>query len=118
MKTGNLALRFLLEVTALVIFGCWGFSATDNTVAHILLCAGLPLAVAIFWGVFIAPRARIVLPTAARMTLGLVVFVCAAAALISRGEIALGVMFAGASVLNAVLMIVWRQDHIISRDAV
>jgi hypothetical protein len=117
MKAANLALRFTLELAALVTLAYWGASATDGVVARVLLGVGLPLAVAVFWGMFVAPRARVVLPTAVRMGLGLAVFACAAAALVDRDHIALGIGFAGASVLNVVLMLLWRQDRIIPRDA-
>lgn len=116
MRAGNLALRFLLELASLVTLGYWGASATDGAVGRVALGVGLPLAVAAFWGTFVAPRARVVLPTAVRMTLGLVVFACAAAALVDRGQVGLGISFAGASLLNAALMLLWRQDRVISRD--
>lgn len=117
MRAANLALRFLLELASLVALGYWGASETDGTVTRVLLGVGLPFAVAVFWGMFVAPRARVVLPTAARMALGLLVFACAAAALVDRGQVGLGVGFAGASLLNAALMLIWRQDRVISRDA-
>ena len=116
MRAGNLALRFLLELAALVTLGYWGATATDGTAARVLLGVGLPLAAAVFWGAFVAPRARVVLPTAVRMALGLAVFACAAAALVDRGQVGLGISFAGASLLNVLLMLLWRQDRIISRD--
>ena len=117
MRAGNLALRFLLELASLVALGYWGASTTNSAVVRVLLGVGLPLAVAIFWGAFVAPRARVVLPTAARMALGLVVFLCAAAAFVDRGQIGLGISFAGLSLLNVALMLMWRQDRVISRDA-
>jgi hypothetical protein len=50
------------------------------------------------------------------MMLGLAVFACAAAALADRGRVELGVGLAAASVLNMVLILVWRQDRVVSRN--
>jgi len=118
MRAGNLALRFLLELASLVALGYWGASAADGAVARVVFGVGLPLTAAAFWGVFVAPRARVMLPTAMRMALGLVVFACAAAALVDRGQVGLGISFAGASLLNVALIAIWRQDRVISRDVV
>jgi len=47
----NLALRFLLEVIAMVGYGIWGFHQSDTGI-RILLAISLPLGFAVFWGVF------------------------------------------------------------------
>ena len=54
MKALNLALKFLLELAALAAFGLWGASITSGVVA-VMLAIGLPVIVAILWGVFAAP---------------------------------------------------------------
>lgn len=47
----NLAFRFLLELTAIIVFGYWGHSlAGDGT--RILLAILFPLLFAVLWGVF------------------------------------------------------------------
>ena len=47
----NLALRFLLELAAIIVFGYWGHSlAGDGT--RILLAILFPLLFAVLWGVF------------------------------------------------------------------
>src|SRR5689334_1484014 len=112
-KAANLALRFLLELAALASLGYWGGTAPTGAAAQTALAVGLPLAAAVFWGMFVAPRARVVLPTGARMALGLLVLAGAALALGDRGHGRLGLGFAGLALLNAALMLRWRQDHII-----
>lgn len=116
-KAANLALRFLLELAALASLGYWGGTAAAGAVARTALAVALPLAAAVFWGIFVAPRARVVLPTVLRMALGLVVFACAAAALADRGHWRLGVGFGALSLVNVALMLAWRQDRIMSRSA-
>jgi hypothetical protein len=118
MKAANLALRFFLELAALGAFGYWGATVVAGPAARVALGAGLPLAVAGFWGTFVAPRARVVLSTPARMALGLAVFAGAAAALADRGHGRLAIGFAAAAVGNVALMLAWRQDRIIPRGAV
>ena len=47
----NMAVRFLLELAAIVAFGYWGYSlAEDGT--RILLAILFPLLFAVLWGVF------------------------------------------------------------------
>jgi hypothetical protein len=46
-----LAVRFLLELAALVAFGYWGWHATDGPLRFILAIE-LPLLLAVIWGVF------------------------------------------------------------------
>ena len=47
----NLALRFLLELAAIVAFGAWGYSLSEGG-TKILLAILFPLLFAILWGVF------------------------------------------------------------------
>ena len=51
----NLALRFLLELSALGIFGYFGFKLTDTPWKFVWLII-LPLAAAVIWGVFAVPE--------------------------------------------------------------
>lgn len=115
-KAANLAVRFLLELAALGALGYWGATVQAGAVARTALAVALPFTAALFWGLFVAPRARVVLPTGVRMLLGLVVFACAAAALVDRGRVRLGAGFAALAVVNVTLMLVWRQDRVMPRD--
>ncbi len=117
MKSLNLALRFLLELFALAALGYWSGTTAYGTPTSVVLAVALPLAAAVFWGTFVSPRARVVLPTSLRMPLGLAVFACAATALADRGHGMLAAIFMGAGVLNVILMLIWRQDHVISPRA-
>lgn len=48
----NLAVRFLLELTAIFCFGKWGYSLPESKAISILLAIGMVLLFAILWGVF------------------------------------------------------------------
>src|SRR5690606_25875426 len=63
VKSANLVLRFLLELAALAALAHWGATASTRVLPRIVLGIGAPLAMATFWGIFVAPRARVVLPS-------------------------------------------------------
>ena len=83
----NLALRFLLEVAALVAVARWGFLLVTSWPRYVLLLA-LPVGLAIIWGVFAAPddpsrsgRAPVPIAGSLRLLLELLVFATASCAL-------------------------------------
>ncbi len=47
----NLAVRFLLELSAIFIMGLWGFHISEN-IPSILFAILLPLGFALLWGIF------------------------------------------------------------------
>jgi hypothetical protein len=94
-------LRFFLELGALAY---WGFS-TQNGAAAWALALGAPLAAGVFWGLFVAPKARFRVSRAGRVVLGLVVFGLAAAALADAGEAILAIVLASLALLNAPIML-------------
>jgi len=55
----NIALRFILEVCALAFLAYWGFQSSQDLLIRLLLGIGLPLFIAILWGVFGSPAAPI-----------------------------------------------------------
>jgi len=50
----NLILRFLLELTALISVGMWGWRQSDGWLKFIL-AVGLPIILAAIWGTFAVP---------------------------------------------------------------
>ena len=59
LASTNLAVRFLLELGALGAVGYWGAHTGNTTLTKIVLGAGLPLALAVVWGTFVAPKAGV-----------------------------------------------------------
>lgn len=51
----NLALRFLLELAALLAIGLWGWDMYD-TWLRFILAFGLPIVFATIWGIFAVPN--------------------------------------------------------------
>lgn len=87
-KPLNLALRFLLEVAAIVIMGLWGYHISGN-VPGILFAILLPLGFALLWGIFAVPNdpsrsGKTVVPTPGIIRLILELFLFAAAAWMIR----------------------------------
>src|SRR5215204_6227238 len=98
----NLAFAFLLELAALAAFMLWGFGATTNTLLNILLGIGVPLLVALFWGMFMAPTARRRVSGVIYYILQCVVFGLAALALWAANQPLLAIVLAVVFVLNTI----------------
>jgi hypothetical protein len=109
IKNTNLALTFFLELGVLVALGYWGFHTGQGTVASITLGLGAPLAAAILWALFGAPRARWHLKGVYRVLLQIVFFGSAALALYAAVSPGLGVAWAIVCLINAALNYAWQQ---------
>ena len=106
-KSTNLAVRFLLELFALGALGYWGFVSGGNTVAKMALGLGAPLLAAVVWGLFVAPKAAILLAMPLRLIPEVLVFGSAALALYASGHLTLAVIFVAVAVVNRILVLVW-----------
>jgi len=51
----NLAIRFLLELTALTSMGIWGWKQSDGWIRYVLVL-GIPIVAAAIWGTFAVPN--------------------------------------------------------------
>jgi hypothetical protein len=109
IKGLNLALRFILELCALVALGYWGFTTGSGALAKIALGIGTLLVAAVVWGVFVAPRAPVELPGVVVLLLQVLAFRSAAAGLVATGHRTLALVFAVVVVINAILMYGWGQ---------
>ncbi|MGD8398240.1 MAG: YrdB family protein [Anaerolineae bacterium] len=102
----NLAVRFLLEIGALVALGYWGWVAHDGALRW-LLALGLPLLAAALWGTFAVPGDRsrsggapVPVPGAVRLLLELALFGSAAWALYDAGATTLAWVLAVVAVIH------------------
>lgn len=102
----NLALRFVLELTALFALGYRGWSRHDGGL-RIVLAFAVPLAAAGIWGVFSTPgdrsrSAKAIVPTPGiiRLTLELLFFTAAACSFYGADKQIVALIFAGIVVLH------------------
>jgi len=104
LRVINLTVRFLLELAALGAFGYWAANLDAPRGVRIVLAIAVPVAIAIFWGLFVSPKARFSTGRLGQVGLGLFVFLAAAAALFVRGQSTLGIAFAGVAVVSSALL--------------
>lgn len=95
----NLAIRFVLEMIALVAIGMWGWHQGDGWTRY-LFAIGIPLLFSTIWGVFNVPNdpsrggaAPVVVPGFVRLAIEFVFFACGAWAMMSPGYTTAGGTF-------------------------
>jgi hypothetical protein len=109
VKNANLALRFVLELSALAALCYWGAKAGATLRYRIALAVALPLAAATLWGLFVAPNAALYAGPTIRWMVEMLVFTAATAGLLLTGHRTLGALLLVAYVVNWTLMAVWGQ---------
>ncbi len=102
----NMAVRFLLEIAALVAVGYWGYREHTG-ILRFLLGIGLPLLAATAWGILAVPGDRsrsggapVPVPGSVRLILELALFGLAAWALYDAGNPVLALVLASVSVVH------------------
>jgi hypothetical protein len=75
----------------------------------VILGIGLPILIAVIWGMFVAPKAMYPLHGAAHLALGFVLLASGAFALFAAGRAELGGVYMISLVANQVLMILLKQ---------
>ena len=106
MRAANLVLRFLLELSALTATAYWGF-ATASGLTQWVLGLGAPALVALVWGLFVSPNAKVELPRPVQFAIELLVFAAAAVALVHAGQPVLGIALAAVELVSGTLNYVW-----------
>jgi hypothetical protein len=108
-RPANLVVRFLLELSALLSMGYWGWHRRDDGF-QILLALAIPLVAAILWGTFAVPNdptrsgsAPVPIPGMLRLALDVGFFAFAAWALYDLRSARLTVIFGTAVVLHYLL---------------
>ena len=112
----NLALRFILEMVALLALAFWGWTTHDGMV-RFLWAIGLPLLSAVIWGTFAVPddrsrsgKAPVAVPGVLRLLLELAFFGLATWALIDAGQQTVGYLFGFVVIIHYALSydrIIW-----------
>ena len=103
MKPLNLGLRFVLELCMLVALGIWGFSE------KVVLGVAAPLAAAVIWGLWVAPKAKRRLRDPARLALELLLFGASGVALAAADHPLAAAIFLAPVALSEVLTLAWGQ---------
>jgi hypothetical protein len=101
----NAAVRFALELCALAALAFWGFTVADTLPLDLLLGLGAPLAFALVWGAFVAPKAPFRLPDPQRLMLEATVFGIAAIALLAAAAPLLAVVLVVSVAVNIGFMV-------------
>lgn len=109
LKKLNIIVSFLLEMAMLLALGYWGFRTGQGLWLKLLLGIGVPLAVIIVWGLFLAPKAanRVGSTLGVAMSLGL--FYLSAAALLLAKQPVLAVVILVVAAINRTLVVTWKQ---------
>jgi hypothetical protein len=109
LKTLNVGLSFLLELAMLAAFAYWGFQSETSVWLKWGLGILIPLAMAILWGFFFAPRAkqRLTILPGAVLSTGL--FCLAAFALYQAHQPLLAFALALIAIFNRMLVFLWKQ---------
>ena len=91
----NLAVRFLLEIVALLALGWWGWNQGEG-ILRFVLALGIPLLAAALWGTFAVPgdpsrsgKAPVPVPGIVRLVLELAILAAATWSLFATGLTAL-----------------------------
>lgn len=100
MRAFHLLLRFVLELCALAALGYAGWQVSAPGWVRLLLAVALPLAAAVIWGQWVAPRARHPVPDPLRLVPEWVVFGGATVALVATRHPLLAVALALAAAGN------------------
>lgn len=102
----NLAVRLLLELSALGIMGYWGWMRGEG-MFRFVLAIGIPLFAAVAWGVFAVPddpsrsgQAPVAVPGIIRLALELVIFGFATWALYNTGHTLLSLIYGAIVVIH------------------
>jgi len=105
----NLAVRFILEICALLSVGVWGWNQTDGWLKFVI-AFGFPIILAIIWGVFAVPNdpsrsgnAPIPIHGIVRLGIELGIFTIATWSLYSSGFSTLYLVFGVVVVIHYIL---------------
>jgi hypothetical protein len=104
LRMANLALKFLLELAALAALATTGLSLDASLLVRLVVAVLLPVAAAVVWGRWCAPRSPTRLTTAPRLVVELVVLLGSALGLALVGDTVLAVILAGLVVVNLGLL--------------
>ncbi len=111
IKYLNLLVSFLLEIALLIIAGYWGFQQGESVLMKYMLAIALPFVIAVFWGIFAAPKSKRRLKNPFRTILKLALFALAVFFSFQTGHLILAIVLAIVTLLNVVAAYFLMQDY-------
>lgn len=99
-----LFILFIMELAALFSLGYWGFHFNRGWILRFALGIGAPLVIAVFWGLFVAPKATYPVTVPVRHLLQIAVFTLASIALYASGQTTIAVSFFVAALIVVLLV--------------
>jgi hypothetical protein len=108
VTAANDALRFVLELVGIAAAAWWGFHATSQAPARIVLAVAAPVVLVLFWALVVAPGADNPIAPTVRMVIGSVVLLVTAAGLLVTAQATAGAVFAALVVINTIVALVLR----------
>ncbi len=105
----NVILRFLLEILTLIAIGFWGYQRGVGTIMSFLLGIGVPLIIAVIWGLFFAPASTVNIPLWLKFGFEVMIFGLAFVALVSMRFSTSAYIFGLAVLINQTLLYVFKQ---------
>jgi len=112
LEGANATVRFALELCALAALGYWGFHTNDSLASDLVVGLGAPLAFALVWGAWIAPKAPYRLDDPVRLILEVTVFAAAVVALVDAANPILAGVLAVAVAINIGVMFLLGQRRL------
>ena len=109
LKKLNIVVSFLLEMAMLVALVYWGLRTGQGVWLKLLLGAGVPVAVIIVWGLFLAPKAANRAGSTFGVATTLILFYLAAAALLLAKQPVLAAVMMIVAAINRTLVVIWKQ---------
>jgi hypothetical protein len=100
----NMALSFLLELSALAAFGLWGYTTGGETPLRYILGIGAFVLGAVVWGIWGAPKSKNHLTGWAYLVFSLAFFLLAAVLLFVIGLKVPAIVLAVISIINRALV--------------
>lgn len=104
MKAAMLAMRFLLELAALAGLAVWGVHVGTPAWDKVALAMAAPVAMAVVWGLWVAPRAVRRLPDPARLVVELAILAVVSAAIALSGYPVVAAVFAALAIANGAVL--------------
>ena len=99
LRPANDGLRFFLELSALAAVAYWGWSEHDGALRWVLVVAA-PLAIALVWGRWIAPKAKHPAVDPARIGIEVLVFGSFVVALLDANQPVLAAILGAAAAVH------------------